>query len=220
MGGDGWAYDIGYGGLDEVVASGENLNVLVLDTEGYSNTGGEMSKATQMGAVTGFTYDGKGTPKKDLGTMLMQYGYVYVAHVCLSGDMQQLIDVMREADAYDGPSVVIALCPCISWGIEEGMGSVTGIMREAVETGYWPLWHFDPRLAEQGGDPFVLDSAAPSKPMGPFLAKMRRYASLADRDPKMSARLQSELAKDSDAVYRRLNALVEVYGPEKGGAGE
>ncbi len=212
VGGDGWAYDIGYGGLDEVVASGENLNILVLDTEGYSNTGGEMSKATQMGAVTGFTYNGKGTPKKDLGTMLMQYGYVYVAHVSLAGDMQQVIDVMREADAYDGPSVVIAFCPCISWGIEGGMGSVTGIMREAVETGYWPLWHFDPRLAEQGGDAFVLDSAAPSKPMGPFLAKMRRYASLADREPAVSARLQSELAKDSEAVYRKLDALVQVYG--------
>ena len=212
VGGDGWAYDIGYGGLDEVVASGENLNVLVLDTEGYSNTGGEMSKATQLGAVTGFTFDGKRTPKKDLGAMLMQYGYVYVAHVNLAGDMQQVIDVLREADAYDGPSVVIALCPCISWGIEGGMASVTGIMREAVEAGYWPLWHFDPRLAERGQDAFVLDSAAPSKPMAPFVAKMRRYASLADREPAVSARLQSELAKDSEAVYRKLDALVQVYG--------
>lgn len=219
VGGDGWAYDIGYGGLDEVVASGENLNVLVLDTEGYSNTGGEMSKATQLGAVTGFTFDGKRTPKKDLGAMLMQYGYVYVAHVNLAGDMQQVIDVLREADAYDGPSVVIAFCPCISWGIEGGMESVTGIMREAVETGYWPLWHFDPRRAERGQDAFVLDSAAPSKPMAPFVAKMRRYASLADREPAVSARLQSELAKDSEAVYRKLDALVQVYGglDERGG---
>lgn len=219
VGGDGWAYDIDYGGLDEVVASGENINMLVLDTEGYSNTGGEMSKATQLGAVTGFTYNGKPMPKKDLGTMLTQYGYVYVAHVCLAGDMQQLIDAMREADAYDGPSVVIALCPCISWGIEGGMGSATGVMREAVETGYWPLWRFDPRRAQAGEDPFTLDSPAPTKPLKPFLAKMRRYEGLAEREPQMSARLQSELAKDADALYRKLDALVGVYQGLDGSAG-
>ena len=217
VGGDGWAYDIGYGGLDEVVASGENINVLVLDTEGYSNTGGEMSKATQLGAVTGFTYNGKRTPKKDLGLMLTQYGYVYVAHVSFGADMNQLIQALHEADSYDGPSVVIALCPCISWQIEGGMSSVTGIMREATQTGYWPLWRFDPRRSAQGEDPLMIDSPAPSKPLKPFLAKMRRYESLADREPQLSGRLQSELAKDSDAVYRHLSGLVDMYGSQDKG---
>ena len=204
VGGDGWAYDIGYGGLDEVVASGEDFNVLVLDTEGYSNTGGEMSKATQLGAVTGFTYDGKSEPKKNLGLMLTQYGYVYVAHIDLRGDMQQAIDALREADAYDGPSVVICFCPCITWDLTAGMGTVTGIMKEAVETGYWPLWRFDPRRADAGEDPFRLDSPQPTKPLAPFLAKMARYASLGTRDPRRSQMLQDELAKDSETLYRRL----------------
>ena len=212
VGGDGWAYDIGYGGLDEVLASGENLNVLVLDTEGYSNTGGEMSKATQLGSVSGFALDGKATPKKNLGRMMMAYGYVYVAQICLGANMQQAIDALREAENYDGPSIVIALCPCISWGLKAGMGTSIRASKEAVEAGYWPLFRFDPRLAQQGKNPLTVDCAAPNGSMKDFLAGQDRYARLASRKPELSSRLQSELAKDCDREYQVLSRTVGVYG--------
>ena len=211
VGGDGWAYDIGYGGLDEVLASGENLNVLVLDTEGYSNTGGEMSKATQLGSVSGFALDGKATPKKNLGRMMMAYGYVYVAQICLGANMQQAIDALREAESYDGPSIVIALCPCISWGLKAGMGTSIRASKEAVEAGYWPLFRFDPRLAQQGKDPLTVDCAAPNGSMKDFLAGQDRYARLATRKPELSSRLQGELAKDCDREYQVLSRTVGVY---------
>lgn len=211
VGGDGWAYDIGYGGLDEVLASGENLNVLVLDTEGYSNTGGEMSKATQLGSVSGFALDGKPTPKKNLGRMMMAYGYVYVAQICLGANMQQAIDALREAESYDGPSIVIALCPCISWGLKAGMGTSIRASKEAVEAGYWPLFRFDPRLAQQGKDPLTVDCAAPNGSMKDFLAGQDRYARLATRKPELSSRLQGELAKDCDREYQVLSRTVGVY---------
>lgn len=211
VGGDGWAYDIGYGGLDEVLASGENINVLVLDTEGYSNTGGEMSKATQLGSVSGFTLDGKPEPKKNLGRMLMQYGYVYVAHVSFGANMQQTIDALREAEAYPGPSIVIALCPCICWGIREGMSTVVRYQKEAVKSGYWPLYRFNPSLQSQGKDPFVVDYQAPDQTLPAYLDGQDRFASLAARKPQLSSRLQSELAKDVEAEYVQLQRTVDVY---------
>ena len=214
VGGDGWAYDIGYGGLDEVLASGENLNVLVLDTEGYSNTGGEMSKATQLGSVSGFALDGKATPKKNLGRMMMAYGYVYVAQICLGANMQQAIDALREAEAYDGPSIVIALCPCISWGLKAGMGTSIAASKEAVEAGYWPLFRFNPAAAAVGKDPLTVDCAAPNGSMASFLAGQDRYAQLATRKPELSSRLQSELAKDCDREYQVLTRTVGVYAQE------
>lgn len=211
VGGDGWAYDIGYGGLDEVLASGEDINVLVLDTEGYSNTGGEMSKATQLGSVSGFTLDGKPEPKKNLGRMLMQYGYVYVAQVSFGADMQQTIDALREAEAYPGPSIVIALCPCICWGIREGMSTVVRYQKAAVESGYWPLYRFNPALQSQGVDPFVVDYKAPDKTLPAYLDGQDRFASLATREPHLSSRLQSELAKDVESQYTQLQRTVDVY---------
>ncbi len=214
VGGDGWAYDIGYGGLDEVLASGENINVLVLDTEGYSNTGGEMSKATELGSVSGFSLDGKPTPRKDLGRMCMQYDYVYVAQVCLGANMEQTITALREAEAYDGPSIVIALCPCISWGIKGGMSTNLRVAREGVRAGYWPLFRFNPLRAAQGENPLTVDFRKPDDDLDDFLDKQDRFASLLARDPKRSQTLQSELAKDLAREYTELEREVKVYQPE------
>lgn len=213
VGGDGWAFDIDYGGLDEVLASGENINVLVLDTEGYSNTGGEMSKATQLGSVNSFALDGKQTPKKRLGRMMMQYDYIYVAQVCFAANMRQLITAMREADAYDGPSIIVALCPCISWGLKAGMGTVTGACKDAVKTGYWTLWRFNPELAKQGEDPLMIDSASPEdeSALREFLMGQNRFASLAARNPDLSNRLQSELAKERSTNREELERMEDVY---------
>lgn len=209
VGGDGWAFDIDYGGLDEVVASGEDINILVLDTEGYSNTGGEMSKATQLGSVSTFSLDGKQTPKKRLARMVMQYDYVYVAQVCFGANMQQLITVLREAEAYPGPSVVVALCPCISWGLKAGMGTAVSACKDAVKSGYWALWHFNPELAKEGKEPLVVDSAAPAgeAALRTFLMGQNRFASLAAREPALSDRLQQELAKERAQNRAELDRL-------------
>ena len=214
VGGDGWAYDIGFGGLDEVLASGENINVLVLDTEGYSNTGGEMSKATELSSVSGFTMDGKPTPRKDLGRMMMQYGYVYVAQVCLGADMEQTIRALREAEAYDGPSIVIALCPCISWGIKGGMSTNLRVAREGVEAGYWPLFRFNPQRAAAGADPLTVDYQAPDGHLDDFLNRQDRFTSLLARDPARARTLHSELSKDLAREYTELEREVKVYEPE------
>ena len=214
IGGDGWAYDIGFGGLDEVLASGENINVLVLDTEGYSNTGGEMSKATELSSVSGFTLDGKPTPRKDLGRMMMQYGYVYVAQVCLGANMGQTIAALREAEAYDGPSIVIALCPCISWGIKGGMSTNLRVAREGVEAGYWPLFRFNPQQAAAGHDPLTVDYRAPDGHLDDFLNRQDRFTSLLARDPARARTLHSELSKDLAREYTELERTVKVYEPE------
>jgi pyruvate-ferredoxin/flavodoxin oxidoreductase len=216
VGGDGWAYDIDYGGLDEVLASGENINVLVLDTEGYSNTGGEMSKATELGSVSGFALEGKPTPRKDLGRMCMQYGYVYVAQVCLGANMMQTINALREAEAYDGPSIVIALCPCISWGIKGGMSTNLRVAREGVHAGYWPLFRFNPQRAAQGENPLTVDYRKPDGGLDDFLNKQDRFTSLMARDPKRSQTLQSELSKDLAHEYTEMEREVMVYEPETG----
>ena len=213
VGGDGWAFDIDYGGLDEVLASGENINVLVLDTEGYSNTGGEMSKATQLGSVSTFSLNGKDTPKKRLARMMMQYDYVYVAQVCFGADPQQTINALREAEAYDGPSIVVALCPCISWGLKAGMGTATGACKDAVRTGYWTLWRFNPDAAGAGKDPLTIDSSAPESEaaLREFLMGQNRFARLAARKPELSGRLQSELAKERATNRAELEQYQQAY---------
>ena len=213
VGGDGWAFDIDFDGLDAVLASGENVNVLILDTEGYSNTGGELSKATQLGSVSGFSASGKDTPKKNLARMLMQYGYVYVAHVCFGANMQQTIDALVEAESYDGPSVVVALCPCISWGIKAGMGTVVSEMKRLVKAGYWPLYRFDPRKAASGADPLTIDYRAPDGSLADLLLGENRFASLAQREPERARQLRSELAKEADRSFTELTREVDVYKP-------
>ena len=161
FGGDGWAYDIGYGGVDHVLASGENVNILVMDTEVYSNTGGQSSKATPVAAVAKFATAGKRIRKKDLGVMAMSYGYVYVAQVAMGASQAQYFKAIKEAEAYPGPSLIIAYAPCISHGIRAGMGGTQSEMKKAVESGYWHMYRFNPALEEEGKNPFVLDSKAP-----------------------------------------------------------
>ncbi|ULQ58969.1 pyruvate:ferredoxin (flavodoxin) oxidoreductase [Brucepastera parasyntrophica] len=187
IGGDGWAYDIGFGGLDHVLASGKNINVLVLDTEVYSNTGGQMSKATPIGAVAKFAASGKSTSKKDLGMIAMSYGYVYVARIALGANMNQVIKAFREAESYDGPSIIIAYSHCINHGInmEKGMTN----QKEAVTCGLWPLYRYDPRLVEQGKNPFQLDSKEPDYNLADFMYKEVRFKTLKTADPERAQML-------------------------------
>ena len=187
FGGDGWAYDIGYGGLDHVLASGENINVLVLDTEVYSNTGGQSSKSTPTGSVAKFAAAGKRTKKKDLGMMAMIYGYVYVAQVAMGADKNQVIKAIAEAEAYDGPSLIIAYSTCINHGIDmsNGMNEV----KKAVDAGYWQLYRYNPALADQGKNPFSLDSKDPTGSYQEFISGETRYASLKKANPEIAAKL-------------------------------
>ncbi len=197
FGGDGWAYDIGYGGLDHVLASGQSINVLVLDTEVYSNTGGQSSKATNIGAVAKFAAGGKRTRKKDLGAMFMSYGYVYVAQVAMGADPNQTLRAIREAEAYDGPSIVICYCPCIEHGLKCGMGLSQQEEKKAVACGYWTLYRFDPRLREQGKNPFQLDSKAPTEDLLAFMRGENRYTALELSFPETAKELFAEAVKNS-----------------------
>lgn len=201
FGGDGWAYDIGFGGLDHVVAGGENVNVFIVDTEMYSNTGGQSSKATQIGAVAKFAWSGKKTTKKDLGAILMSYGNVYVAQVAMGADPAQLIKAIREAEEYDGPSVIIAYTPCASHGICAGMHKVQEEMKRAVESGYWTLYRYDPRKE----NPFQLDSKAPSIPYTDFLEGEVRYNSLRRSFPENAETL---FAKGTETATKRYEHFV------------
>ncbi len=179
FGGDGWAYDIGFGGLDHVLASGADVNVLVMDTEVYSNTGGQSSKATPVAAVAKFATAGKRIRKKDLGVMAMSYGYVYVAQVAMGSSNAQYFKAIKEAEAFPGPSLIIAYSPCIAHGIRTGMGATQSESKKAVEAGYWSLYRFDPRLEEEGKNPFQLDSKEPDwAKFRPFLMNEVRYTSL------------------------------------------
>ena len=208
IGGDGWAYDIGFGGLDHVIASGEDVNILVLDTEVYSNTGGQSSKSTPVGAVAKFASAGKRIRKKDLGAIAMTYGYVYVAQVSIGANQNQLLQVIREAEAYNGPSLVIAYAPCINHGIKGGMTRTQTIGKEAVASGYWHLWHYNPELAEQGQNPFKLDSKEPEwDKFQSFLNNEVRYTSLLKSFPEEAKELfasAEENAKWRYASYVRL----------------
>jgi len=209
IGGDGWAYDIGYGGLDHVAAMNQDVNVLVLDTEVYSNTGGQSSKATPTGAVAKFAESGKKTKKKDLGRMLMTYGYVYVATVAMGANKPQCLKAFLEAESYPGPSVVIAYSPCINQGLKKGMGKSQEEEKLAAEAGYWPLYRFDPRLAAQGKNPFQLDSKDPTGDFRAFLMGEVRYASLVQSFPEEAKKLHAQLEaefKDRWETYKKMAA--------------
>ncbi|NLY77599.1 MAG: pyruvate:ferredoxin (flavodoxin) oxidoreductase [Tissierellia bacterium] len=206
-GGDGWAYDIGFGGLDHVLASGEDVNVLVFDTEVYSNTGGQSSKATPRAAVAKFAASGKKVRKKDLGMIAASYGYVYVAQVAMGANMNQLMKALVEAESYDGPSLIIAYAPCINHGIKGGMGNSIEQEKRAVESGYWHLYRFDPRRKEEGKNPFVLDSKEPTRPFRDFLETEVRYTSLKRTFPEIAEELfkvAEEDAKDRYEKYKRM----------------
>jgi len=209
VGGDGWAYDIGYGGLDHVIAMGEDVNLLVLDTEVYSNTGGQSSKATPIGSVAKFASSGKKTKKKDLGLMAMTYGYVYVASIAMGANKNQTVKAFIEAEQYPGPSVIIAYCPCINHGIKAGMVKSQEEEKLAVETGYWPLYRFDPRRADEGKNPFQLDSKEPNGLLRDYLMGEVRYASLVKSFPKEAERLHAALEKECTARYKRLAAMAQ-----------
>jgi len=194
IGGDGWAYDIGYGGLDHVLASGRNVNMLVLDTGVYSNTGGQSSKATPRAAVAKFAAAGKDMPKKDLGAIAMTYGNIYVAQVAYGANMTQTVRAFKEAEAYPGPSLIVAYAHCINHGMD--MMSGTDLQKDAVETGFWPLFRYDPMLAAQGKNPLQLDSKAPTKNVEEFMYKQVRFKALRQSDPKRAETLMESLRKD------------------------
>jgi len=210
FGGDGWAYDIGYGGLDHVLASGEDINILVVDTEVYSNTGGQSSKATPLGSIAKFAASGKKQPKKDLGRMAMSYGYVYVASISMGANKNQALKALLEAEAYKGPSIIIAYSPCINQGIRKGMGKSMEEGKLAVDSGYWPLYRFNPALAEQGKNPLILESKAPDGSLQAFLSGENRYAQLEQLYPEESKRLRALLEKEYLERYYLLKQLAEL----------
>ena len=210
FGGDGWAYDIGYGGLDHVLASGENINVLVFDTEVYSNTGGQASKATPLGAVAKFAASGKKVKKKDLGLMVMSYGYVYVAQIAMGASQKQTIRTFIEAERYNGPSLVIAYCPCINHGIYAGMGCTQLREKQAVDAGYWHLYRYNPELKKGGKNPFILDSKEPVESFKEFLMGEVRYASLTKTFPEIARDLFGKAEEEAKAKYESYRAMAEV----------
>ena len=212
IGGDGWSYDIGYGGLDHALAAGENINVLVLDTEVYSNTGGQASKATPTAAIAKFAASGKRTKKKDLGRIFMTYGYIYVAQVCIGADKAQTLKALAAAEAYPGPSIVIAYCPCINHGIKTGMGLSQMEAKHAVDCGYWALYRYNPQLVGTGVNPFTLDSKEPTMSFREFLMNEVRYASLLKAFPDEAEGLLEKTEKDAMerlAYYKKLAAEKE-----------
>ncbi len=201
FGGDGWAYDIGFGGLDHVMASGEDVNVLVLDTEVYSNTGGQSSKSTPVGAVAKFAASGKKIRKKDLGAMIMTYGYVYVAQVAMGSSQNQYLKALKEAEAYPGPSMIIAYAPCINHGLRASMGRTQAEEKKAVESGYWTLFRYNPLLEKEGKNPFQLDSKEPDwSKFQDFLNGEVRYTSLKKSFPAEADRLFA--AAEENAKWR------------------
>ncbi|MBQ8882238.1 MAG: 4Fe-4S dicluster domain-containing protein [Clostridia bacterium] len=205
IGGDGWAYDIGYGGLDHVLASGEDVNILVLDTEVYSNTGGQASKATNIGAVAKFAAAGKRVKKKDLGMIAASYGYVYVAQCAMGSDPQQFLNAINEAEAYKGPSIIICYAPCINHGINMTKSQLEE--KAAVDCGYWQLYRFNPEKAENGENPFTLDSKEPTGDYQAFLAGETRYTSLTKTQPDLAKELfakTEQSAKERLAGYKKM----------------
>lgn len=212
IGGDGWGYDIGYGGLDHVIASGEDINILVLDTEVYSNTGGQASKATPLGSIAKFAASGKKIGKKDLGRIAMTYGYVYVASVSMGANKNQVIKAFKEAEAYKGPSLIICYAPCINQGLRAGMGKSQEESKKAVESGYWPLYRFNPALAEEGKNPLILESKEPDGTIQEFLSGENRYAQLEKIEPAESKRLRAELEREYMERYLLLKQLSEMPG--------
>ena len=211
LGGDGWAYDIGYGGLDHVLASGENVNVLVFDTEIYSNTGGQASKSTPVAAMAKFAAAGKRSKKKDLGMMAMSYGNVYVAQVGMVADKNQLMKAIIEAEKHDGPSLIIAYSPCISHGIKEGMGRAQANIEKAVKAGYWHLYRYNPQLKAEGKNPFTLDSKEPTESFREFLMGQVRYAAIAKQYPDVAEELFNMAEENAKERYNNYKRLAENF---------
>ncbi len=212
FGGDGWAYDIGFGGVDHVLASGRDVNIMVFDTEVYSNTGGQSSKATPTGAIAKFAAGGKDVKKKDLAAIAMSYGYVYVAQIAMGADMNQCVKALAEAEAYPGPSLVIAYAPCINHGIKAGMAKAQLEEKAAVEAGYWFNFRYNPELAAEGKAAFSLDSKAPTGDYKAFLNGEVRYNSLVRANPERAAELFDAAEAQSKAKYEHLQKLVKLYG--------
>ncbi|MDD7308362.1 MAG: pyruvate:ferredoxin (flavodoxin) oxidoreductase [Eubacteriales bacterium] len=210
LGGDGWAYDIGYGGLDHVLASGENINVLVFDTEVYSNTGGQASKSTPTAAIAKFAASGKRIRKKDLGKQAMSYGYVYVAQVGMGADKNQLMKAITEAESYDGPSLIICYAPCINHGLSKGMGKSQENIKDAVDCGYWQLYRYNPVLKEKGENPFILDSKEPNGKFKEFIMGQTRYSSLAKEFPQVADKLFELTEKQAMERYEDYKKLSEM----------
>ena len=210
FGGDGWAYDIGFGGLDHIIASGENVNILVFDTEVYSNTGGQASKATPVGSVAQFAAAGKAVKKKDLAAIAMSYGYVYVAQCAMGADNNQVLKAMVEAESYNGPSLVICYAPCINHGIKGGMGIAQLEEKKAVEAGYWNIFRYDPRLADEGKNPFMLDGKAPSASYRDFIMGEVRYNSLTRSFPERAEKLFEKAEKVAADKYAHLEKLASL----------
>lgn len=214
IGGDGWAYDIGYGGLDHVLASGRDANVLVLDTEVYSNTGGQMSKSTPLGAVAKFAAGGKPRPKKDLGMMAMAYGDVYVAQVAMGANDAQCVKAFVEAEAWEGPSIIIAYCHCIAHGID--MARATDNQKRAVDAGHWMLYRYNPALIAEGKNPLILDSRKPSIPMSEYTYAETRFKMLTKSDPEAAKRLLAEAQRLALRRWNHYEQLAAMHGPEEG----
>ena len=214
FGGDGWAYDIGFGGLDHVIASGEDVNILVLDTEIYSNTGGQSSKSTPVAAVAKFASGGKKVRKKDLGMIAATYGYVYVAQVAMGANQGQFLKALKEAEEYQGPSLIIAYSPCISHGLRRGMGHAQDEEKMAVECGYWHMWRYNPMLEAEGKNPFTLDSKTPDwDKFDAFLQGEVRYTSLKNSNPAEAQALYAAAKENAQWRYKsylRMAAEVNV----------
>ena len=204
LGGDGWAYDIGYGGLDHVLAANKDVNVFVFDTEVYSNTGGQASKSTNLGAIAQFAAGGQDVKKQDLAAIAMSYGYIYVAQVAMGADMNQCVKAIQEAESYNGPSLVIGYAPCINHGIRKGMSKAMEEEKLAVQSGYWHLFRFDPRKALEGKNPFTLDSKAPTKEYQEFIMGESRYINLKKQNPERAAKLFGEAEANAKAKYEAL----------------
>ncbi|MDY2698117.1 MAG: thiamine pyrophosphate-dependent enzyme, partial [Lachnospiraceae bacterium] len=212
FGGDGWAYDIGFGGVDHILASGKDINVMVFDTEVYSNTGGQSSKSTPTGAIAQFAAAGKEVKKKDLASIAMSYGYVYVAQVSMGADYAQCVKAIAEAEAYPGPSLIICYAPCINHGIKKGMSKSQTEEKLAVEAGYWHNFRFNPALAAEGKPAFSLDSKEPTGDFKEFLNGEVRYNALVRANPERAEKLFDSAEENAKARRAYLEKLVKLYG--------
>ena len=211
FGGDGWAYDIGFGGLDHVLASGEDVNVMVFDTEVYSNTGGQASKASNIGQVAQFAAAGKAIGKKNLAEIAMSYGYVYVAQIAMGANPAQTIKAIAEAEAYPGPSLIIGYAPCEMHGLKGGMTNCQNEMKNAVDAGYWNLFRFNPALKAEGKNPFALDSKEPTGDYKAFISSETRYSRLKQQFPERAEELFAKAEANAKAKYERLTKFTELY---------
>ena len=211
FGGDGWAYDIGYGGLDHVIASGDDVNIFVFDTEVYSNTGGQASKASNIGQVAQFAAAGKQIAKKSLAEIAMAYGYVYVAHIAMGADKNQTLKAIREAEAYHGPSLIIGYAPCEMHAIKGGMANCQVEMKKAVDCGYWNLFRYNPALKAEGKNPFIMDSKAPQGGYQEFIMNEARYSRLTREFPERATDLFAKNEAAAKERWEHLKKLVEMY---------